>query len=65
MFSVCVYNLWVIANVILSVMLAVVSEKTIITAKMFIIAMQTSLAEKPHQRSKRSGRMHFSLTGWL
>jgi len=46
MFSVCVYNLWVIANVILSVMLAVVSEKTIITAKMFIIAMQTSLAEK-------------------
>jgi len=47
MFSVCIYNLWVIANVILSLASAAVSEKPIITAKMFIIAMQTDLAEKP------------------
>jgi len=47
MFSVCVYNLWVIANLILSSASAAVSEKPIITAKMFIIAMQTDLAEKP------------------
>ena len=47
MFSVCVYNLWVIANLILSLASAAVSEKPIITAKMFIIAMQADLAEKP------------------
>ena len=47
MFSVCIYNLWVIANIMLCVTLSIVHEKPVITAKAFIIAMQTSLTEKP------------------
>jgi len=45
-FSVGVYNLWVIVNMILSLVFGKISEKPLITAKRLIIFLQMSLMEK-------------------
>jgi putative transposase len=47
LFSVCVYNIWVIVNMILSMVLEILSGKPIITAKMIIILLQMSIMDKP------------------
>ena len=46
-FSVCMYNLWVIANMILSIVLGMISDKPLVTAKRLIVILQMSMAEKP------------------
>ena len=45
-FSVCVYNLWVITNMILGIVLGVITDKSLITAKRLIVHLQMSLVEK-------------------
>ena len=45
-FSVCVYNLWVIVNIILSIVLGIISEKPLVTSKRLIVLLQLSLMEK-------------------
>lgn len=47
LFSVCVYNLWVIANMILCLILGrIIMDKPLITAKRLIILLQMSMMEK-------------------
>lgn len=45
-FSVCMYNLWVIVNMILSLVLGIIVDKPLITAKRLIIFLQMSMMEK-------------------
>ena len=45
-FSVGVYNLWVIVNMILSLVLRIIADKPLIIAKRLIIFLQLSLMEK-------------------
>ena len=47
LFSVCVYNIWVIVNMILSIVSGIISDKPLITAKRLIILLQMSIMEKP------------------
>jgi len=46
-FSVCMYNLWVIVNMILSIVLGLITGKPLITAKRLIVLLQMSMVEKP------------------
>lgn len=45
-FSVCVYNIWVIVNMILSLVLGIIADKPLITAKMLIVILQRSMMVK-------------------
>jgi len=45
-FSVCVYNLWVITNMILGIVLGIITDKSLITTKRLIVHLQMSLVEK-------------------
>ncbi|MHC1611478.1 MAG: transposase [Candidatus Methanospirareceae archaeon] len=46
LFSVCVYNLWVIVNMILSIVSGIIADKPLITAKRLIILLQMSMMLK-------------------
>ncbi|MGB2842598.1 MAG: hypothetical protein WBC40_09025 [Halobacteriota archaeon] len=47
LFSVCAYNIWVVVNMILSIVSGIISDKPLITAKGLIILLQMSMMEKP------------------
>ena len=46
LFSVCVYNIWVITNMILSIVIGMIFDKPLITAKRLIVLLQMSIMEK-------------------
>jgi len=45
-FSVCAYNLWVIVNMILSIVSGIISDKPLVTAKRLIVILQMSMMGK-------------------
>ncbi|NMX22193.1 hypothetical protein C5S30_07215 [ANME-1 cluster archaeon GoMg4] len=45
-FSVCVCSVWAIVNMILSLVLGVIADKPLITAKRLIVHLQMMLMEK-------------------
>jgi putative transposase len=47
LFSVCTYNIWVIVNMILSIVSGIIADTPLLTAKRLIILLQVSLVEKP------------------
>ncbi|MEA1956745.1 MAG: hypothetical protein U9N01_00070 [Euryarchaeota archaeon] len=40
------YNLWVITNMILGIVLGIITDKSLITTKRLIVHLQMSLVEK-------------------
>jgi len=47
LFSVCTYNIWVIVNMIVSIVSGIIADKPLITAKRLIVLLQMSMMEKP------------------